>query len=191
MRPSLFQRIRQALGTDRSAFEYALVAIPRIQSYTGQVLSVMDLGCGLGQWLAAWRLHGATRLLGMDRKRYRRGYIEPWQYSRFNLGKPCIVYEKFDLAMSLEVAEHLPDRFGRQLVDILCRCAPFVLFSAATPGQGGWGHVNERPHEWWDANFADHGFFLHVTFTNMPSMDCPWYSDNMRLYIRSEYVKGE
>src|SRR5579862_3100091 len=61
----------------------------------------------------------------------------------FNLGR------SFDLAMSFEVAEHLPPDAAKGFVDSLTRLAPLVLFSAAIPFQGGVGHINEQWPEYW------------------------------------------
>jgi hypothetical protein len=66
--------------------------------------------------------------------------------------------ERCDLAMSIEVIEHLPPPLGERLIDLLCAAAPRVLLSAATPGQGGYGHINEQPHEHWQAKLRDRGY---------------------------------
>jgi hypothetical protein len=47
---------------------------------------------------------------------------------------------RFDLAVCLEVAEHLPPERAESFIRELCDLAPVVLFSAAIPGQGGTGH---------------------------------------------------
>jgi SAM-dependent methyltransferase len=63
---------------------------------------------------------------------------------------------EFDVAFSLEVAEHLPEALGKRLVSVLCR-SPIVVFTAAPPGQGGAGHINEQPKPYWVAAFAEQG----------------------------------
>jgi hypothetical protein len=68
--------------------------------------------------------------------------------------------ERYDLAVSLEVAEHLPPALGDELVATCVKSAPHVLFSAAPPGQGGQGHVNEQPKAYWIERFARHGYRL-------------------------------
>lgn len=40
----------------------------------------------------------------------------------------------------------------------LCALAPVVLFSAAAPGQGGLGHVNEQWPAYWVERFERHGY---------------------------------
>jgi SAM-dependent methyltransferase len=58
---------------------------------------------------------------------------------------------RFDLAICLEVAEHLyePDA----LVKWLTKCADVVVFSAAIPGQPGAGHVSCRWQKQWAEAF--------------------------------------
>jgi SAM-dependent methyltransferase len=62
-----------------------------------------------------------------------------------------------DLVCCIEVAEHLPAELGDRLVPFLGTLGPVVLFTAATPGQGGQGHVNEQPREYWIERFARSG----------------------------------
>ena len=57
-----------------------------------------------------------------------------------DLGKPLPLDERYDLAVSLEVGEHLEASLAGGLVDSLTRLAPVVLFSAAIPGQSGTHH---------------------------------------------------
>jgi hypothetical protein len=66
--------------------------------------------------------------------------------------------ERFDLAVSLEVAEHPPDRCARTLVDSLVSLAPVVFFSAAIPLQGGANHVNEQWQTYWARLFGERHF---------------------------------
>lgn len=66
--------------------------------------------------------------------------------------------ERFELAMSLEVGEHLSPNRADGFVDDLVGLADAVLWSAATPGQGGYGHINEQPHAYWAERFEDRGY---------------------------------
>jgi hypothetical protein len=56
--------------------------------------------------------------------------------------------------MSLECAEHLPAHRAAPLVEWLTKSAPIVVFSAAIPGQGGKGHINEQPPDYWNDLFG-------------------------------------
>jgi 2-polyprenyl-3-methyl-5-hydroxy-6-metoxy-1,4-benzoquinol methylase len=70
---------------------------------------------------------------------------------------------RFDLAICLEVAEHIPTAKSRALIENLCQLAGLVLFSAAPPGQGGTGHVNEQSWDYWQRLFSAEGFVEDVS----------------------------
>jgi hypothetical protein len=64
----------------------------------------------------------------------------------------------FDCAMSVEVAEHLLPENSSVAVDNLVRASTkHVFFTAAPPGQGGTGHINEQPRDFWIDLFEQHG----------------------------------
>lgn len=124
------------------------------------VRSAVDLGCGHGHWLAAFLRRGVTEVLGLDGDYIdRRQLVIPSdRFQSARLDCPVTVPGRFDLAMSLEVAEHIPAAAGDCLVGLLCQAAPVVLFSAAIPGQAGDHHINARPHRYWRDQFAAQGF---------------------------------
>lgn len=61
-----------------------------------------------------------------------------------DLTQPLSLGRKFDLCVSMEVAEHLPPSRADSFVADLVGLAPVVLFSAAVPEQGGTNHLNEQ-----------------------------------------------
>ena len=121
--------------------------------------SVLDVGCGLGTWLAVAQELGATDVRGvegawLDRSllRVEIGLVETRDLENgFSLGRT------FDLVVCLEVAEHLSEAAAGPLVAALAGHGDVVLFSAAIPGQGGRHHVNEQFPDYWAAHFARHG----------------------------------
>lgn len=122
--------------------------------------SVLDVGCGLGTWLSVARELGVEEIAGLEGS-----WLDP-QRSRVpascittaDLEKPFNLRRRFDLAMTLEVAEHLSDKAADTFVESLTRHADVVLFSAAIPFQGGHHHVNERFPEYWRRLFALRGY---------------------------------
>jgi hypothetical protein len=95
----------------------------------------------------------------------------------------------YDLALSLEVAEHLPHEAGPQLVRYLTQAAPQVLFSAAVPGQGGVGHINEHWLSYWAGLFKEHGYLpldaLRPQIWHRSEIAW-WYRQNLMLFIRQD-----
>jgi hypothetical protein len=74
-----------------------------------------------------------------------------------------IDYGKFDLAMSIEVAEHILPEKSEVLVDnIVNASSKYIIFTAASPGQGGEGHINERERDFWIDLFKKRGFEISV-----------------------------
>ena len=151
------------------------------------VRSAVDVGCGDGGWLAALIDLGVDDVLGLD---------GPWigeeqlkipreQFRRVKLDGPLGVECGFDLAISLEVAEHLPPERADGFVAELTRMAPVVLFSAAIPGQGGVNHLNEQWPAYWSARFGARQFrtvdCLRLRIWNDPAVTW-WYKENIMLF---------
>ena len=149
--------------------------------------SVADVGCGVGAWLAEFQRHGISDLLGVDGNWLDRQVlqIDPKQFVVRDLLEPLAIHRTFDLAMCLEVAEHLPDSRAEQLVGELVGLAPVVLFSAAVPFQGGEGHVNEQWPDYWARIFAKFAYFavdcLRSRIWNDEEIEW-WYRQNLILY---------
>ena len=157
------------------------------------VSSCVDFGCGAGTWLRAALdvLGGGTRVFGLDFGDNTASLMIPKDcFLRQDLSVPIDLGEKFDLVISLEVAEHLPKESAATFVESLCRHGDVVLFSAAIPGQGGTGHVNEQWQSYWAAIFQAHGFravdILRPKFWNHDALPV-WYRQNMMLYVSERY----
>ncbi|MBY0449758.1 MAG: class I SAM-dependent methyltransferase [Cyanobacteria bacterium] len=159
-----------------------------------QPKSVIDLGCGTGAWLSVFQEHyGVADFLGVDGDYVDRDllYIPNDQFQTFNLSQPYSNPRRFDMAMSLEVAEHLPASHAPLFVKNLTQLAPIVLFSAATPHQGGVGHINEQWQNYWAELFVVEGYqpidlFRHYTWSN-PNVSW-WYSQNLLLYAHESIL---
>ena len=118
--------------------------------------TVIDVGCGEGHWGKAFEDHGC-KVTGVDGAGTR-SVLET--FVPLDLGRSLRAANlgTFDLAVSLEVAEHLAEPRSAGFITDLCSLAPVVLFSAAIPGQGGVGHKNEQWPTWWADKFDDHGY---------------------------------
>jgi len=122
--------------------------------------SVVDLGCGHGIWLETFAAHGVEDYLGVDGDWVPADklHIPRDRFVASRLDKPLRLGRRFDLVVSLEVAEHLPERGAKQFVRNIVELAPCVLFSAAVPYQRGTDHFNEQWPDYWAALFAEHGY---------------------------------
>lgn len=144
----------QVDGSNRSAS----VVVPLLLSLVS-VKSVIDVGCGVGPWVATFLDHGIDAW-GVDGE-----YVDHSQLripgDRFisrDLTRQLEIGKTFDLAVCLEVAEHLPESRAKGLVADLTALAPCVLFSAAIPGPTGTGHINSQYLPYWIELFASLGY---------------------------------
>ena len=174
---------RRAAGARRSAD----TLLAHLWSYYS-ARSVMDIGCGDGSWLRAAGALGAHELWGIegtwhDQESFAQAGIT---LVTKDLNLPFALDRTFDLAMSLEVAEHLQPSAGIRLVEALTASAPVVLFSAAQPLQGGVGHINELPASYWASIFRARGYVCLDLFRpvlwGLPDVDV-WYAQNSFLYV--------
>lgn len=163
------------------------VIAPMVRELTG-ARSVVDVGCGDGSWLAAFRAAGAERILGLDGDWLDEALLRIPRdaFRRTDLFAPFSIEDRFDLAVSLEVAEHLPESRAAGFVADIVSLAPVVLFSAAIPLQEGPNHLNEQWPSYWARLFARHGY-VPVDVVRMAVWTNPdvtwWYKQNTLLYV--------
>lgn len=121
--------------------------------------SVVDLGCAVGHELE-WFQRRGVRVLGID------GHPAAIEQSPLSKGSIqqhdlTVPFEagSFDVALCIEVAEHLEEQHAETLVATCDRAADGpVVFTAAPPDAGGGTHhVNEQPRDYWKDLFAARG----------------------------------
>lgn len=179
---------------EQGSFSSAQTIVALMNSWL-RPTSVLDLGCGRGAWLKTWRDVGVTDAVGVDGD-----YVKPQElhiphesFFARDLREPVDIGRRFDLATSFEVAEHLAPDTSEAFVQTLVNHADRVMFSAATPGQGGEHHINERPIEFWRDLFAKHGYvafdFIRPRILGCRSVEL-WYQFNMLLYVRASEVEN-
>jgi len=149
--------------------------------------SVIDVGCGSGAFLKAFEELGVDDYLGIDIVEPK--YIPPSKFMRHDLRYPFKLHRRFDLAICLEVAEHLAEKYSHNLVKTLTSLSDVILFSAAIPGQGGKGHVNEQWPEYWAKHFEGNGYvYIDMIRPRIwRNKTIPfWYRQNTLLFVKSD-----
>ncbi len=152
-----YYRLKVDSAASRSA---AVIARSIVADIVPRTRSAIDVGCGTGALLEELRARGcevcgleySDAALARLRSVGLRVFKSNFEQDDFS------VAERFDLVVSMEVAEHLPEKVAGRFVDLLCRLADRIVFTAAPPGQGGTDHVNEQPAEYWVDMFRKRGF---------------------------------
>jgi len=187
-------------GFYKKRHEITLYAAETILTYVQTLLpnfnTAVDLGCGVGTWLYVMKQKGAKDVCGVDGNWVNKNYLQisEKEFIEHDLSKnvKIMIPNSFDLAISLEVAEHLPKKYANDFIHLLTTLSDFVLFSAAIPFQGGLGHVNEQWPNYWISIFENYGYIgLDIIRKNIwDDQKIPiHYRQNIILYVKKERIK--
>lgn len=170
----------QQAGSLRSAEEIVPLVIDLVRPR-----SVVDVGCGTGMWLSVFESAGVGDIMGLDGGHMDPRWltISPGSFHACDLTHPVSLPRQFDLVVSLEVAEHLPETAADGFVKSLTRLGPVILFSAAVPQQCGYSHLNEQWPDYWASLFRNE---------NYVPVDCLrrrlWDNDRIEWWYRQNAV---
>lgn len=156
--------------------------------------SVVDFGCGLGTFIHVFKRLGVKDVLGIDgpwvNKKLLHKYINPNEFLESNLENEIILDKRYDLVLSLEVAEHLKEESASLFVKNLVNSGNIILFSAAIPLQGGQNHINEQWLTYWENKFLEHNFVIHDVIRPIfwdNSEIYWWYKQNLVIVAHKDY----
>ena len=154
--------------------------------------SVVDFGCAEGLYLKVFQGMGC-RVVGVEG-------TDHWMPSlQNNIGNgalkedlriPFDLGDRFDMAMSVEVLEHLEEEYALVAVQNICRHSD-LLFITASPKRGGTNHVNPQPKPYWIERFEAQGFEYREKLTEeMQLWPWPdrlrWLREDLMLFRRSD-----
>ncbi len=179
------RNVRDSRTSAELVFAHVLNLIPGVES-------AVDVGCGTGVWLSVLREKGIGAVQGYDGEwvlsaealTIPRDLFQP-----VDLNKPFEITRRYDLAVSVEVAEHLLPASSAGFVHSLTQLSDVVLFSAAVPGQGGVDHINEQWPEFWFELFDKEHYQVVDVLRGLIWDDervCYWYRQNLFLFLRRE-----
>jgi cyclopropane fatty-acyl-phospholipid synthase-like methyltransferase len=172
---------------ETGSYQSAIQILEYINSFI-DFNSVIDFGCGMGTWCKALNNLGVKNFLGIDKHQYDPAYmlIPADKYIQFDLRKSLEPFRRVDMAISVEVAEHVNSEYSDIFIKNLCSCSEIVLFSAAISYQGGTGHINEQSCTYWEKIFNRYGYkaidCIRPYFWNNKQVEI-WYKNNCILYI--------
>jgi hypothetical protein len=151
--------------------------------------SIIDLGCGSGSWLhTISKEYKISEFLGVDGHWIDENelLIPQTNFNAHNLQDVYTPNRKFDMAISMEVAEHLNEEYADNFVTSLVNSSDLILFSAAIPLQGGTNHVNEQPQTYWESKFSKNNYecvdIIRSRIWNLEGVRTD-YKQNTFLYI--------
>ena len=174
---------------EHGSYISALEILKYIKSFI-DFKSVIDFGCGMGTWCKAMEDLEIDNVLGVDQHVYDSEYmlISEEKYLQYDLRKKMPQSYTADLAISVEVAEHIEAEYSEIFIHNLCMCSDLILFSAALPFQGGTGHINEKACSFWNEIFSKFGYeavdCIRPYFWNNDNIEI-WYRNNCILYIKN------
>jgi glycosyltransferase involved in cell wall biosynthesis len=146
--------------------------------------NVLDLGCGPGTYVESFTEIGVDAL-GYD--------TDPRVIGKENL----LCKSLFDLehtapvVLCLETAEHIKSPKNGLIVKAMVDALDpggILIWTAAKPGQGGVGHINCRPKEYWEKRFNKAGLIREVelekTLIDFISQGyhMGWFIQNLLIY---------
>jgi SAM-dependent methyltransferase len=125
--------------------------------------SVIDIGCSSGIYLLPYLDNGCS-VLGIDGASKANLHLLPSSFRCVDLREPWTPPTKFDLALCIEVLEHIPEKYADLVVETICKCSDILFISAARKGQQGEGHLNCQDKPYWIEKFGKHGYEVsHVS----------------------------
>ncbi len=152
--------------------------------------SIIDIGCGIGIYLAEFKKNN-IKILGYDGSPAAiSGSLVGNKIKLHDLCQPLKLGRRFDLCLCLEVAEHLEKNCAHTLIDTLTKLSRTIVFTAATPGQGpkSIGHINEQLPGYWQKLFKQKNFILNKKLTEKIKLEMKekkivwWLTKNLMIF---------
>ena len=181
-------------GFHRGALETAPEAVEALMNMCPDIHSAVDYGCGTGVYLHELEKRG-VKVKGYEYSARARSVardvygidVLPFDLNNFSSDS-----HRYDLSLCIEVAHYLPPALGDRLVGLCATNVSHALFSAAHPGQHGFGHINAQPRAYWIERFRSHGFRLNERATDAISLHLRrrlkrgfWLAENVFLLDRA------
>lgn len=163
----------------------AKIILSIVQDIAPDIHSAVDIGCGVGTWLRVLKDRGISDIRGFDGEWVNKEnlVIPTINFTAQNLTNILPKIREYDLVISLEVAEHLPSDYASEFIAQLTNLGKIILFSAAIPGQGGIGHVNEQWPTYWINLFEEYNYVVLDVIR-----DKIWNDNNIAVHYRQNIL---
>lgn len=146
--------------------------------------SIVDMGCGLGDYVNVLKLNDFD-CDGFD------GNPNTPELTNnmcqiIDLSVPVTFEKKYDWVLSLEVGEHLPEKYEDIFLNNLHNNNKFgIVLSWALKGQGGAGHFNEQNNDHIKNKMANMGYINDIDAENkLRNVASLWWFKNTIMVFR-------
>ncbi|NBB78371.1 MAG: methyltransferase domain-containing protein [Verrucomicrobia bacterium] len=153
---------------------------------------VIEFGCGTGRLLYPYHRRGIS-VKGLELSTFAKeiSKLPDSRLESHDLTKPYSASETYDIALCIEVVEHLPPSASDIIVSSISDSAPVAIITSARPGQGGTHHVNEQPFEYWIEKFETKNMIYNEERAKymreeLELKDLTWISDNIMIFENSQ-----
>lgn len=148
------------------------------------VRTIIDIGCGDGYYTKRLTEHG-FECIGFDGSpltpEITNGICEVRDFSeQVNMGE-------FDLVLSLEVGEHIPDKYEQVFIDnLICASKGYICLSWGVEGQQGVGHVNCRNNDYVIKELFERGFIYSADKSQYlrDNSTLPWFKNTVLIFYK-------
>jgi len=140
--------------------------------------TVLEFGCGVGWYCEFFSKNGVETVHGiepapMEAERFSEDNCQQFMWDATTQPEPEGILSNYDMIFSVEVMEHVHKSYHPKVFDILASKKPrVVVFSAATPGQGGHGHIAERYEIEWIGEWGKRGYAVDKNLTDGIKKSC-------------------
>ena len=152
------------------------------------VKSLVDFGCGMGNYVKTFQKNNINAI-GFD------GNPNTPELTNnlckvLDLSVPKTFDEPFDWVMSLEVGEHLPQKFEDIFIHNLHnnnKCG--IVLSWAVKGQGGHGHFNEQNNDYIKSKICELGYSNDINSENelRRHSTLSWFKNTIMVFRKSTF----
>lgn len=147
---------------------------------------VYDIGCGPGTYVNSMRDRNINAYgFDIDVRVSGKSNLYNFDFTKNHQEIPC------ELAVCLEVAEHIDESLADMFVDNVVKSIAsggLLVWTAAIPGQGGIGHINCQPKEYWEKKLTNLGLVripeMETELINevYQSIHMGWFVNNLMIF---------
>ena len=150
--------------------------------------NLIDIGCGPGLYVESLR-NLEVPAIGIDLDSRVDGKEHLINKSVLELNGDY----KANTILCFEMAEHIDEQYSDDIVKNVVECVEdggYLIWTAAQPGQGGIGHINCHPKEYWEEKFINSGMQRNFDVENNLIKYCKdgyhmgWFVNNVMVFNR-------